>query len=97
MWDCCFIHLFSYGKHDEQYPNLETERMQSQTIYEELLNQLWYRIGTDLSGIAPREWPRLWSLSEDSKLLEDDKLELLEDEELRLLVVLTHCDSQELG
>ena len=64
---CWIAASYSYclkGKRDVQYPDLETERMKSQHIYEELLNRVWHRIGTDLSGLAPREWPRLSCLSE---------------------------------
>ena len=59
MWDFCFIQLCSYGKHDEPYPDLETGRIKSQVLYEELLNRVWHNIGADHSELAPREWPEL--------------------------------------
>ena len=67
MWGCGFIQLFSCCKHDEQYPALETERMKAQQLHDKLLNQVWRRIGTNLSGLAPREWPRLSFLSEEEQ------------------------------
>ena len=58
-WDCCCIQPGSYGKLDERYPNLETERANWDTRYDTLLNAVYDSITADISDLAPREWPTL--------------------------------------
>ena len=59
MWDCCFDQLLSYGKHNQQYPGIPTDRIKLKILYDDLIDAVYKRTHIDISHCAPRGWPGL--------------------------------------
>ena len=65
MRERCFIQLFSYGKREDD--DRVADRTDSSEAYNLLVWRVWSREHTDLSYLAPHEWPSLPFLSEEDQ------------------------------
>ena len=102
MWDCCFIQLFSYGKHNQQHPNRLSARIQLKKEYEYLVNRVRRHTRLDLSALPPRAWPDLSILNiEQRSVLLDlhcsaPPLRFISDIDVKLVQRLLHYSSHDL-
>ena len=67
MWGCCLIHVVSYGKPNQLYPERLSDRVKLEIDYAKLLNRMYRNTGRHLSVLAPRAWPDLSFVSDDER------------------------------